>query len=627
MFMSKINFVFAILLPVAVLGGALRICTYQSQAQERNAALPAFAAEKNNVPEGSWLIAVVESGVGAETPVAIVKTANGAGGKVNTKVVALPILGNDLKISNVIVEGNLLKMVLSSPRGDWNLEAVLPGKDEKKMLGSLNIDSQILPLSLSPTDKTQLKREREDNLRLPRIPLQATEINRLIFKAMDSRAQLMREKDANKAAELLNKAQDAEKEAAEKAPKLLDQLLEKNADNPVVIYTALSVLKIMGKVKYDPQRVQRIVGVVEKAVEPYGPAMNKDSKIQIVAVLTGIHGAAPYALELARELEKGLSEKDDATAQVRVLTPLMTALKKAGKNDEAKSLAVRIKKLDQILDLEYFAKVPPFKPEKFEGRTTKSKRVAVMELFTGTLCAPCVAADVAFGALEKTYRSDELALIQYHMHIPGPNPLANAETQERWDYYAKAYPDKVVGTPTTIFNGKPKAVGGGGMPQSRGKYDEYRKIIDPLLDTIEEVQLNATASRKGNKIEIQAEVNGLKDADGNKKLRFLLVEEAIRYMGGNNLRVHHQVVRTFPGGVNGFALKEKDSKKTASVDLDELRKKLTDYLDEYAQAREFPNRNCPIDLKHLKVIALVQDDKTSEILQAVEIEVGGESEK
>ncbi len=74
-----------------------------------------------------------------------------------------------------------------------------------------------------------------------------------------------------------------------------------------------------------------------------------------------------------------------------------------------------------------------------------------MELFTGTQCSACVAADVAFGALEQTYKPNELALIQYHMHIPGPIPLANAETQERWDYYAKVHPDKILGTPTTIF--------------------------------------------------------------------------------------------------------------------------------------------------------------------------------
>jgi hypothetical protein len=320
-------------------------------------------------------------------------------------------------------------------------------------------------------------------------------------------------------------------------------------------------------------------------------------------------------------LEKSLSVEDDTSTLVRILNPLMTALKKAGKTDEANAVAARIKELDEILDTQYLAKVPPFKPEKYQGRSTKSRRVVVMELFTGTQCGPCVAADVAFSALGQTYKPTELALVHYHMHIPGPDPLANAETQERWEYYTKVHPDEVAGTPTSLFNGRPGAGGGGGLPHAKIKYDQYRKLIDPLLDTVQEVQLSATVSRRGNKIEIRAEVKGLKDADKNKKLRFLLLEESIRYAGGNNLRLHHHVVRSFPGGVEGFALREKDTEQTASVDLDELRRKLNAHLDDRAKIGEFSNRDRPLDLKHLKVIALVQDDKTGEILQAVEVEV------
>jgi hypothetical protein len=313
------------------------------------------------------------------------------------------------------------------------------------------------------------------------------------------------------------------------------------------------------------------------------------------------------------------AKKGDTATLLRILNSLLTTLKKTGKTDEAAAVAARIKKLDRVLDEEYRAKVPPFKPEQYAGRTTKSRRVVVMELFTGTQCGPCVAADVAFTALAQTYKPTELVLLQYHVHIPGPDPLASAETQKRWDFYANAHPDHVVGTPTTLFNGKPGAGSGGGLSQSKAKYDQYRKIIDPLLDTEQEVQLSATASRRGNTITIGAEVRGLKDAGSNKKLRFLLVEESVRYAARNGLRFHHNVIRAFPGGVEGFALREKDAKQTASVDLDELRKTLKTHLDDQAKQREFPDPDRPLDLEQLKVIALVQDDKTSEILQAVEV--------
>ena len=43
---------------------------------------------------------------------------------------------------------------------------------------------------------------------------------------------------------------------------------------------------------------------------------------------------------------------------------------------------------------------------------------------------------------------------------------------------------------------------------------------------------------------------------------------------------------------------------------------------------ELPSNKQPLDLKNLKVIALVQDDKTGEILQAAEVDLGaGKKEK
>jgi hypothetical protein len=85
------------------------------------------------------------------------------------------------------------------------------------------------------------------------------------------------------------------------------------------------------------------------------------------------------------------------------------------------------------------------------------------------------------------------------------------------------------------------------------------------------------------------------------------------------------VVRALPGGPDGFKLTEQESKHTATVSLDELRKELTQYLDTYAaEKRPFPRADRPMAMKQLKVIALVQDDKTGEILQAAVADLGGE---
>lgn len=105
----------------------------------------------------------------------------------------------------------------------------------------------------------------------------------------------------------------------------------------------------------------------------------------------------------------------------------------------------------------------------------------------------------------------------------------------------------------------------------------------------------------------------------------MVVEDTIKYVGGNKLRFHHHVVRAMPGGANGVAVKAGSMKHSATADVAAIRKDLVKYLDEYAvKERPFPYPTIrPLDMKDLKVIAIVQNDKTREILQAVQIEVDG----
>ena len=126
---------------------------------------------------------------------------------------------------------------------------------------------------------------------------------------------------------------------------------------------------------------------------------------------------------------------------------------------------------------------------------------------------------------------------------------------------------------------------------------------------------------KGSKLSINAEASDLDDPGDKMRLRLALVEDEVNYKGGNGLGHHHFVVRALPGGAEGLALKDKSGKQTVTVDLDDVRKKLTGYLDEAAKDLEFPSKDRPMELKKLKVIALVQNDITKEILQAVQADV------
>ena len=116
-----------------------------------------------------------------------------------------------------------------------------------------------------------------------------------------------------------------------------------------------------------------------------------------------------------------------------------------------------------------------------------------MELFTGAQCPPCVAADVAFDALLTTYKPAEFIGLQYHLHIPGPDPLTNRDSVARENYYGS----EVQGTPSTFFNGHSEAGGGGSMANSEAKYAAYRTIIDKALETktVAKIALSATRRR------------------------------------------------------------------------------------------------------------------------------------
>ena len=217
----------------------------------------------------------------------------------------------------------------------------------------------------------------------------------------------------------------------------------------------------------------------------------------------------------------------------------------------------------------------------------------------------------------------DVILLQYHMHIPGPDPLTNPMTVARWDYYVEEFPSEIRGTPSTLFNGKPKAGGGGGMMNSEGKYTQYSEIIKPLLEKTTDVKVVGKAARNADKIDIAVEVDG---ADGkDMKLRLLVVEESVKYLGGNGLRFHHQVVRAMPDGAAGVVVNDKTFKHTAAVNLADVRTGLTKYLDEFAENRPFPKADRPMDMKTLRVVALVQNDKTREIVQATLIEVEGQA--
>lgn len=397
------------------------------------------------------------------------------------------------------------------------------------------------------------------------------------------------------------------------------ELLATQPDSPAVFEAARDLLHEATKSKAKPEEVRGWADKAFKAAAAFGPRWQREIALRITQSLSRQDAYAPIAVEYGRRVERLLDPKDDDATQIRVLEALVAALRKTNKSDDAKEFEARLDKLEAKADQEYQKKMPPVQPDPFNGRKNKSDRVVLFELFTGAQCPPCVAADLAFDGLTKTYKPQEVALLQYHVHIPGPDPLTSPDSEARLKYYG----DEVEGTPWSFLDGSSKAQGGGGVDVAKDRYFDYRDAINPLLEKAARAKLQVSATRQGDKIDIQAEVSDLEKPGEKVRLRFALVEEQVRYAGGNQVRFHHHVVRAMPGGAAGLPLKEKSAKQSISVNLTELRKKLNSYLEDYDKAHSFPNSRRPLDLKNLRLVAFIQDDQTKEVLQAAQVDVKG----
>ena len=145
-----------------------------------------------------------------------------------------------------------------------------------------------------------------------------------------------------------------------------------------------------------------------------------------------------------------------------------------------------------------------------------------------------------------------------------------------------------------------------------------------LLDKPAPMKITATATRTGQTINIKTDVTDLAEPGPDIRLRVALVEETVAYTGGNRASRYVQVVRHFAGGVAGTPMKAKSASNKFSVELDTVRKNIKTYLDRVNENKPFPNKDRPLDLKKLRVVAFVQNDETGEILNAVQVDVKGE---
>jgi hypothetical protein len=267
---------------------------------------------------------------------------------------------------------------------------------------------------------------------------------------------------------------------------------------------------------------------------------------------------------------------------------------------------IYLKKLESIAE----DPVAPRKPE--EGT-----RVVLCELFTGSECPPCVGADVALSAIESTFSRSEVIVLRYQQHTPGPDPLANEDSLERFSQYGES------GTPTLVVNGTPFKGPGGFMPEVPDIYRRLRKTVEPFLTEKIALKFEISAEAAQGKIAIRVKAFGLKTFPEEYRLRIALAEDRIAYAASNGIRFHEMVVRAIPSGEEGLEPEKGQLEYTGEIDLAKLKSRLRAQLSkiESSQATAFDDK--PLEMKALHVVAFLQSDETGEVLQAAAAPVKG----
>lgn len=279
--------------------------------------------------------------------------------------------------------------------------------------------------------------------------------------------------------------------------------------------------------------------------------------------------------------------------------------------------------LEEALDAKYLeVNPPPFEVEPYKKSATRTDRVVLAEVFTGSGCPPCVAADLAADLAMERYSRQELAVLIYHEHIPQPDPMTTPQTTARFKYYAGT------GVPTLAIDGV-TTVGGGARNATKNVYDRITKVIEKELDVPAAANLKLDARLNGTTVKTNCTVDKVTSDSPDLKLHIVLVEGKLRYTGENGVRFHPMVVRSMVGADGtGLSIKSNGPETfTWEFDLNKISAAIKQHLDEYEAGGHrgntftFTEKKSAIDPKDLSVAAFVQDEKTKAILQSVILKI------
>ena len=259
--------------------------------------------------------------------------------------------------------------------------------------------------------------------------------------------------------------------------------------------------------------------------------------------------------------------------------------------------------------LEAGQKKIPFAPVAIKPGADWKGKAVLAELFTGSECPPCLAADLGFDALLETFDQKYLAVLVYHLPIPRPDPMINPASRLRAQYYG------VQSTPTTYFDGEKASTAGGDRAVAREKYNSYTAEVNERLYEVPAVKLQLWARARGDEIEVELSADNV---GPGASYNLALVQTEEKYAGSNGIIFHKMVVRDF------HALDEAAvAAKRFVIDVAAAEAAAAERLDRFEKEASFtfPERHHRIDRKKLKVVFFAQEKTTRRVLNAVVADV------
>jgi len=192
-------------------------------------------------------------------------------------------------------------------------------------------------------------------------------------------------------------------------------------------------------------------------------------------------------------------------------------------------------------------------PGQEESGPSVPRRVVLAELFTGSECRPCTAADLAFDRILEEYSRETVVMLVYHVDIPTRDPMSISDNFHRMDYYAGGISYR--NAPQAYFGGDRVQRGQGGP---RGRTSNYFNRAQRLIEASAgepagaEIEGRTYLGFEGGEIEI--EIEPIVDSDDELRFHLVLYEDRIQYTGANQVSEHRYVVRDFVTDVEGREL-------------------------------------------------------------------------